>query len=717
MSQSNCLFVAYLDEYNKLTLIVPKSYYGGENTPFSLEEKVTGTVINLKIEEKRCLGDFVKYVLSILGFVELENQYEVIDCYQNRSPLKLGYITRTEQFDKNYRYYKDDLGYTYTPTQTTFKIWSPTATSIELALKIKEKCCLYKMKRQAQGVWAVTVEGDLEGSTYHYVVTNNYVKQESTDPYAFSSTANGEESVIIDLKKTVEMKHPQPHLTQPTDAIIYEVSVRDFTCDDSSKIINKGKYLGLIETGELAHPTIKSGLDYLLNLGVTHIQLLPIFDFEGVDELDPDQAYNWGYNPSQYNVPEGSYSLDATDPYARINELKQMIDTLHQNGLGVIMDVVYNHVYNYETHPFDKLVPTYYYRYNYQGMPSNATGCGNDLATERFMVRSYIINSIKYYATEYKIDGFRFDLMGILDVDTMNIIRRECQKINPNIILYGEGWDMPTSLPQQQKAAKFNANKMPYIGHFNDEFRDIIKGNTFNHQDQGVALGNFEYIETVKRLLTGSCGAIDNGAQLFYYPLQSINYVECHDNHTFFDRCLLSNAHEEEIVRQKRQLLATAMVIFAQGIPFIHCGQEFFRSKQGVENSYNAPDEINKIDWDQVIKYEQAIELVKGYIKIRKAHGAFRFATANLVKKHIRMFNHHHSVIEYNLRNVGTYGEWDEIKVLFNLKNHEIELPIITKGFYKIADEQIANLELEILVDKTIIIPPLCTVILVKPNE
>ncbi len=714
MSQVEQIFAAYMDEYHKITLIVPNSYYGGEVGPFVLQEQATNTITELRIEEKHFLGDNIKYVLSVLGFIEVGNVYDVIDCYQNRSRLSLGYLARTEEFDKRFYYKEEDLGCTFTPEKTTFKVWAPTATDVELSLRVKETCCLYKMKRQSRGVWAITIEQNLEGCPYRYLVTNNFTKKEAIDPYGVASTANGEFSVVVDLAKTVPMTHPQPILKQATDAIIYEVSVCDFTIDPSANIKNKGKYLGVIETGELPSSSLKSGLGYLKDLGITHVQLLPIFDFEGVNEHQPKQMYNWGYNPAQYNVPEGSYSSNPDDPYARINELKTMIDTLHEHEFGVIMDVVYNHVYSRETHPFDALVPTYYYRYDYQGMPADATGCGNDLATERAMVRKYIVDSIRYWLTEYKIDGFRFDLMGILDVDTMNEVRRVCDEINPNIILYGEGWDMPTPLPQQQKAAKFNAKLMPHIGHFNDKFRDTIKGHTFNHKDRGFALGNFDYADKAKLLLSGSSGLNEGESYLFYHPTQSINYVECHDNHTLYDRMLLSNADEDESVRQKRQLLATAMVIFAQGIPFIHCGQEFFRTKQGVENSYNQPNEINAIKWDEVMKHEQAIQLVSGYIKIRKAHGALRFATSNLVKKHLRIFHHHHSVIEYNLRNVKAYGDYSEIRIYFNTQNQCFDIPVMAKGFYQIADEIKADLNLDQVVGTSLTLTPLSTTIIVK---
>ena len=708
-------YSSYLDEYNKITILVPKSYYGGEIAPFKLMNTNTLEVFELKVEEKLDFGNELKYILSIQGFVNVGTEYQVIDCYQNISYLFLGYIARTEEFDKRFYYNGDDLGPSYSKNMTRFKVWAPTATQVQLILYENEVTHFRRMKRQPKGVWELSINQDLEGCRYRYEIVNNLVRQETIDPYAMASSINAEYSIVVDPLKCVQIKHElSPKLKQPTDAIIYELSIRDFTIDETSRVKYRGKFLGLTEESKDEKTGNVYGLSYLKDLGVTHIQLLPIFDFAGVDEYQPNQSYNWGYNPVQYNVPEGSFSLDPCDPYSRINELRTMINCLHENGLGVIMDVVYNHVYERRTFPFDAMVPTYFYRYDYQGMPSDGSGCGNDLATERLMVRKYLLDSIKFWIEEYGIDGFRFDLMGIIDVDTMNEIRQLCEELDPNIILYGEGWDMNTPLPQHQKAAKFNAYKLPRIGHFNDAFRDNIKGHTFNHRERGLALGNFTYATIGKQLLAGSSGLTEGETDMFYHPSQSVNYIECHDNHTLWDRMLLSNGDEDEFTRQKRQMLATAMVIFSQGIPFLHCGQEFFRSKKGIENSYNSLDDINAIHWDEVYQHKDSIDLIKGYIRIRKSHEAFRFSNAILVKKHLRIFQHHHSVIEYTLKNVKEYGCWDEIHIFFNTQNREVNIPIMVNGFVLIADEYRSGIEPIRVIEGELIIPPLCTMILVR---
>ncbi|MCL1948892.1 MAG: type I pullulanase [Turicibacter sp.] len=714
MTKAN--YTAYLDEYNKITILVCKSYHYGETAPFTLVDAKRQETIELKIEEKVDLGEQLKYSLSILGFIDVGHEYYVIDNQKNQALLVLGYISRTEPFDKKYYYGGDDLGVAYTREKTTFKIWTPTATHVGLMLLENDATTIHSLERQGLGVWSITINQDLEGMRYRYVITNDMIRREITDPYGRASTENGQYSVVVDFSKTIPLKTEHtPFLAQATDAIIYEVSVRDFTIHPSSLVKYPGKFLGLTEL-VYCESGFPRGLAYLKELGVTHIQLLPIFDFEGVDEVEPEAGYNWGYNPAQYNVPEGSYASDATNPYVRINELKTLINVLHEHGFGVIMDVVFNHVYDRQTFPFDAMVPTYFYRYDYQGMPSNGSGCGNDLATERRMVRKFVLDSMRFWLEEYGIDGFRFDLMGLIDVDTMNAARQMCCDIRPDTLLYGEGWDMNTALVRDQKAAKFNANKMPGIGHFNDTFRDTIKGHTFNHMDRGLALGSFSYANIGKQVLGGSSGLAVGETFKFFHPSQSINYVECHDNHTFWDRMKISNGDEGEIVCRKRQLLATAMVIFSQGVPFLHCGQEFFRTKKGEENSYKSPDSINAIDWGDVMTQKQGVDLVKGYIEIRKSHGAFRFSHSNLVKKHLRIFQHHNSVIEYTLKNVKNYGPYNEIRIFFNTQNQAYSLPIIEEGFYVIADAFCSGGKCIKAVGRELFLAPLSTTIIVKED-
>jgi len=698
---SHLAYQAYLDTNRGITLLVDN---GGQEVNLAtvcLANQQTDEQFELALKGVDKLKSVVKYYFEIQGFITLGQAFVLTDGQHLKTPLLLGAITRTAWFDEQFYAPLANLGATYQKQQTEFQVWSPTAIAICVVLYQGNQETIHQLTQQANGVWQGLVFGDLELIKYRFRITQPHRLKETIDPYGVASTANGSYSVVVDLKKTTPIARG-PKLKQPTDAIIYEVSVRDFTIHAPNLGAKRGKYLGLTE------------LDYLKELGITHIQLLPIFDFEGVDETKPQNSYNWGYNPSQYNLPEGSYALDATDPYARINELKTLINHLHEQGFGVIMDVVYNHVYDRRTFPFDAFVPNYFYRYDFHGMPTNGSGCGNDVATERRMVRKFILDSVKFWATEYGIDGFRFDLMGLMDITTLNEIRKLTDELNPAILLYGEGWNLNTALADAKKATIDNAHLLPGIAHFNDTFRDTIKGSTFDHWEKGLALGNLALNELAQQVLAGSSGRNFGENFKFFNPEQSINYVECHDNHTFWDRAQISNGDEADEIRQKRQLLATAMVIFAQGIPFLHCGQEFFRSKQGVENSYRDNDDINAINWQQVSQQHVAIELVKGYIKIRKAHGAFRLRTGPLVKKHLQITDHDHAAIEYALTAVKAYGNYDEIRVFFNLTTEKLTITKPLTGFCVIANEQESGLAPLKRLTNQITLAPLSTTVIVK---
>ena len=692
---------AYLDTYDMVTLLVNEEAKDRVQGPFFLVDKVTGEAIELGVKKISKLMDGIKYRLMIQGFISFSHSFEVIDSRGLKIPLLVGKVTRSERFDQQFYAPSAKLGSFYEKEQTTFRIWAPIATQISLIL-YQETTQLHAMKLTANGVWKVTITGDFDKVNYRYSITQNGQTKEVIDPYGVASTANGTHSTVIDLTKTTPLTAPRPQLKRATDAIIYEVSIRDFTIHESAPVHHKGKYLGLAE------------LEYLKELGVTHIQLLPIFDFEGVDELDQLASYNWGYNPSQYNVPEGSYATDPTNPYSRINELKTLINTLHEQGLGVIMDVVYNHVYERRTHPFDSIVSTYFYRYDEDGVATNGSGCGNDVASERLMVRKYILDSVKFWLEEYGVDGFRFDLMGLHDVETMNEVRKICDEIDTGILVYGEGWNIPTALPEERRATQYNAHLMPRISHFNDDFRDIIKGSTFDHWEKGLALGNTYLIEKAKHVLAGSSGRIVGETYKFFDPSQSINYVECHDNHTFWDRAKISNANENDEMLRRRQMLATAMVIFSQGIPFIHGGQEFFRTKFGVENSYRDSDEINAVDWNEVTRYKSEIDLIKGYFAIRKSHGAFRFSKSSLVKKHLQISEYEESAIEYALKDVSAYGPYAEIRVFFNLKDYPLIIEESFENFHVIADINTSGTTSLHELNHGITLEPLSTTVMAK---
>ena len=397
-----------------------------------------------------------------------------------------------------------------------------------------------------------------------------------------------------------------------------------------------------------------TGLDYLKSLGITHVQLLPIFDYssESVDETKLNiSQYNWGYDPQNYNAPEGSYSTNPYLPAVRIHELKRLVQTLHDNGIRVIMDVVYNHVYNPFSMSFAKLVPGYYFRYKYNGEFANGSGCGNDIASERKMVRKYILDSVLYWAKEYHVDGFRFDLMGLHDIDTINEIRCRLNEIDPSIMIIGEGWWLDTPLPEKVKANQFNAAKMPGIGHFNNHLRDALRGGVFSGNDPGFISGKPNLEMEIKKSIAGGIHFSNEIFSFAHEPNQTVNYVESHDNHTLWDKLLLTCGNEPEEIRIRMHMLATAIVLTSQGISFLHAGQEFFRTKGGMDNSYNAPTEMNQLDWERCSTFEKEVQNVRELISIRKKHPAFRMRTAEQIRTHLHFEDSPQNCIAFSLRN------------------------------------------------------------------
>lgn len=639
-------FYAYLEDFHEITVIVPHTYRKDNIKRFYAEGN--DETISLEIVSHTRIGDECKYVLRFDGYILLNSTYYIFDDREEQTELYTGKIVRRELFDDIYYYDDDDLGHTYHKNSTTFKLWTPVAKYIKIELTSPDNDTrVVDLEYHNTGIWSTTLEGNYEGYRYRYITYVNGKEHKVRDPYAISSTANGTHSYVINPQRLYKRKYARPEFSGiPTDAIIYETSVRDFTMDNTIQATYKGQYLGLVEK-ELKTPQGNpAGFDYLKQLGITHVQLMPIYDFETVDELHPEKSYNWGYDPMQYNVPEGSFSTDPNDPYKRLNELKRMIDKLHKHGLRVIMDVVYNHVYEVNTFPFEKIIPGYAFRVDSQGILTNASGCGNDVATERKMIRKFIIDSVLYWAKHFKIDGFRFDLMGLIDVKTMNMLRQKLELYRKDIIVHGEGWKMPTNLKEDETAHMYNKNVLFNIGHFNDTTRETIKGTTFTLKEKGYAMGDNLHNEKVNSIILGSCGE----KNLFRYPSQSTNYVECHDNNTFYDKAKVALKEKDESTILKAQKLATSMMILSQGVPFIHSGQEFYRSKNGVENSYKSSDEINKIRWHLVDDHLSDIQDFKTLLEIRKTYSVLRLTNASKIKKytHVRFTEHGTAIYELN---------------------------------------------------------------------
>ena len=604
---------------------------------------------------------------------------------------------RLDSYDKYPSYYGSDLELVYTPEQSVFTLWAPSADRVRLNLYASGEGGdpeeQVEMEKAGYGTWRVHIDRDLKGSFYTFQIEKNGKwLNETPGIWAKAVGINGNRAAVIDWNET----NPEgwesdrsPELKMYSDIILYELHHRDFSIAPDSGIENKGKFLALTETGTKTPEGEATGLDHLKELGVTHIHILPSFDFATVDETKLDENhYNWGYDPKNYNVPDGSYSTDPANPVVRIREFKEMVKSLHQNGFRIVLDVVYNHTASTDHSNFDLTVPGYFYRQNTDGSYSNASGCGNETASEREMVRHYIIESVKFWAREYHIDGFRFDLMGIHDIETMNHLRSELLEIDPTIFVYGEGWVAADSpLPFEQRAVKENVGQMEGIGIFNDEFRDGLKGSTFDEQEPGYASGNINgHFEPVKYGIVGGTDhpQVDYGGLLYCNapyagaPSQMINFVSCHDGYTLVDKLKLSvqgdHAADELIPIDK---LVHTVLLTAQGIPFIRSGEEIMQDKQGEPNSYKSPDSINRIDWSLKVKNREVFDFIRGLIALRKAHPAFRIPTVEGLQQWLRFMDTGDSgVIAYTLGEYANNDEWKEILVAYNGNRHEVEIGI-----------------------------------------
>lgn len=631
-------------------------------------------------------------------------------------------------------YTGNDLGAVYSPKMTRFKVWAPEAESVKLNLyKQGEGDNLIEqhiMKKSANGTYVFEKQGDCNGIYYTYTVVNHGEEQEAVDPYTKAAGVNGQRGMVINLAKTNPQGFELDGYRNPehiTDAIIYEGSVRDFTMDESSGVFHNGKFLGLTEANTTNHFGEATALDYISGLGVTHVQILPAFDFETVDEKNQKAQYNWGYDPDNYNVPEGSYAVSPYDGAVRIQEMKQMVLALHSRGIGVIMDVVFNHTYRRDDSNLQKIVPGYYYRSDETGY-TNGSGCGNEVASDRPMVQKLIVDSLIYWAKEYHIDGFRFDLMGVLDIDTMNVIAERLKEIRPDIYLYGEGWNGgPSSLAEEKRAFKASAKKMPGIGMFNDDIRDTIKGSVFYDDHLGFVNGGTHLENALRYGITGAVAhpQVDYDAYgskpWAKEPGQSINYVSCHDNYTLWDKLSVSCPEASEEKKKAMNRLCAAIVFTSQGVPFIQAGEEFLRSKplpekKGfAENSYNMPDAVNSIKWDNIHEYPDMIAYYKGLMALRKAHPVFRMQSeAEMTQNLCFLSDTPENVVAYLLKGKGADDTPENILVIFNGNDEEI-LYNLPEGKWKIlVDDKTAGADGKKNISEKVDVEPLSALVLEK---
>lgn len=579
----------------------------------------------------------------------------------------------------------NDLGVTVTNNATNFRLWSPEASAVRLFIYPTDRNSAatdtIEMSKAQNGTWTASLPGKLYGKFYTFsILHNGKWLGETPGVWAKAVGTNGERAAIIDFGATnpdgweSDRGPVTPHIN---DAVIYEMHHRDFSMHPSSGIVNKGKFIAMKEHGTISPDSLATGIDHLRELGVTHVHILPSYDYNSVDETQlPSNQYNWGYDPLNYNSPEGSYSTNPAEPSVRVKEMKEMIKSLHDAGIGVVMDVVYNHTAQNDDSNFSLTAPGYYYRHRPDGSYSDASACGNETASEREQMRNFIVNSTKYWAEEYHIDGFRFDLMAIHDTATMNLVAKTLKSIRPDIFVYGEGWTAGDSpLPVAQRALKENVSAMPQIAVFSDDIRDAIKGHYSKADDRGFATGKPGLEETVKIGIVGSTAhpQVDysKGANSkFAYassPTQIINYVSCHDDLTLTDKLAASMPGSTVDDRLRAAKLAQTIVFTSQGTPFIFAGEEIFRDKKGVHNSYKSPDSINAIDWRQKKEYADQFRYYQELIKLRKTHPAFRMTTADEVARNI-VFDkvNEPNLISYSIRNNANGDPWREIKLIFN---------------------------------------------------
>ena len=596
------------------------------------------------------------------------------------------------EFISKYTYTGNDLGVTYTKKATTLRVWAPTATAVNV-VTYKESNSPYSsgklipMKYDVKGTWVATLKGDQDGTVFNYRVQVNGFNNEAVDPYVRATTVNGLRGVIVDLSSTNPkgwgMTKPR-FSGKPTDAIIYELHVRDLSMDASSGFpaAQKGKYVAFTNT-KTSHNGQKTGVAAIKDLGVTHVELLPIFDFATVDENNP--TFNWGYDPQNYNVPEGSYSADPTNPKLRITELKSAILSLHKQGLRINMDAVYNHVSNASSFSQNLIVPNYFFRRDDNGNLTSGSGCGNDVASERPMVRKFIVDSVKYWANEYNMDGFRFDLMGLMDIKTINEITTALNKIDPTILVIGEGWNMGT-LPANQRANQLNIEKLSRVSHFNDQIRDGIKGSVFDSADTGFATGKFT---SKMNVMAGIVGNIDYSTEIVTKwttttPGQSVNYVESHDNMTLVDKIKASvkDANPSDIAQLSQ--FATSIAFLSQGLPFMQAGQEFLRSKGGDTNSYKSSDLVNSLKWSTKATNASTVKFYQGLIALRKAHPAFRMTTTEQVKSNLKFSNSPDGTIVYTLNGAAAKDKAATIVVIHNANVGEQSISLPKGGSWSV---------------------------------
>ena len=649
----------------------------------------------LEISEVTQDGNVIKGIGSLDHSVDLSTDNKLIIDGMTEKTIEAGDIFSTKGFEETYYYDGDDLGAVYSKEETAFRVWAPTASEVVVNLyktgNGEDLIASHPMEKAEKGTWYLKLSGDYDGVYYTYSVTVHDETKEAVDPYAKACGVNGQRGMVLNLDNTDPAgfsEEEKPVLESFSDIILYEMSVRDYTIDESSGVEQKGKYLGLTEEGTVNSNGESTALDYLGNLGITHVHLLPSQDFGGVDEEHPTDTYNWGYGPQNYNVPEGSY---ATDPYngeVRVNEYKQMVQSLHKKGIRVVMDVVYNHTYDTEESNFNKIVPGYYYRMTEDGDYSNGSACGNEVATERVMARKFIADSVVYWAEEYHVDGFRFDLMGLIDTETMQLIRERLNEVDDSIYIYGEGWTGGDTVCTEEMAESVNAKEMLGVAVFSNVFRRGI---------QSYVSGLFDKDSAEDAVLFGVVAATENEktkqamGSWTKDPTQCINYASCHDGFTLWDLIRQNCVSESEDSWKKRNRLSAAIVMTTQGVPFIQSGEELLRSKVAKDdasriysNSYNANDYVNSIKWDTISENKDMLAYYKGLMEFRKSHSGLSYETTKEIQELLTFLEEtEENVIAYTVKEDKNSFFENTICIIYN-PNSEESTVSIPKGRWKV---------------------------------
>ena len=663
---------AYLDDFGSITIWMEKNFYGGKSDSFFLVAE-DGYMKELVVKKLVEHDTRVKYEMTCPSDLPFGKDYKVREIHGLTVPLEIRMIVKRPEFNRLFEYKGNDLGATYTPKHTDFALWAPTAVSVTIQITLSGKKYTFPMERSERGVWRLSIKGNLRHALYVYFVERNGQVVRTIDPYGLSSDGNAYHSAVIDLTQldAVEKVKPATESCCGVDAVIYEASVRDMTSLPSSNTKGHGTFSALCETGT-SYDGIPTGFDHLCSLGITHVQLMPVLDFATVDEYHPSRNYNWGYDPAQYITLDGSYSSDPKDPYARMIEFRRLVSKFHAHDIRVNLDVVYNHMYDVDSSPFHRVLPYYYFRYTDNGNLSNGSYCGNDFASDTSMGRRYLIHAIETLMKIYDVDGFRFDLMGVLDVETMNLILKKARSIKKDAMIYGEGWDLPTSLDFRRKAMIVNQDLMPHIGHFNDFFRDVTKGKTSDDgkYDRGYLTGDIGMSFSILSALAGSVMTTPLFKR-FEEPDQSINGAETHDNLTVWDKMHYCCSNDTREVRYQKMKMIILSMFVSQGIPFLHEGIEFCGTKKDNPNSYNSPDHINGMDWQRAKFNRHMIEYTRKCIALRKKYPEFRLHTSKEIYAQVLLSHRDDGTVSYTIQAADPTCGYKKVLVLINPMDRE----------------------------------------------